>query len=218
MATDAGQGDPTAALISVASERRHNEVLPGLVRAVLDQAAADWSSVRVIAVSIGPGSFTGLRVGLSYAKGAALGLGIPIVPVETLEALAYEYLLLNSVAAGRHLMEGVLPLVPARRGESFGQEFRLTGEGVEPVSVPGLMDASQVLNSTSSGRVAFGEGFEHLGIGGDERPVAASARAVGRLAQRRLVNVGMPSLDAAGIEMLEPHYLKEFTVLKAPFA
>ncbi len=59
-----------------------------VIRAVLDSASFEQQELNGIAVSIGPGSFTGLRIGLSAAKGLALGLGIPLVAVPTLQVLA----------------------------------------------------------------------------------------------------------------------------------
>lgn len=82
------------------------ELMPYIVRA-FEQQKLPPSALRAVAVSLGPGSFTGLRVGLSVAKGLALALGIPLLGVPTLDAAAY--------AHSRELLL-VCAVLPAGRG------------------------------------------------------------------------------------------------------
>jgi tRNA threonylcarbamoyladenosine biosynthesis protein TsaB len=91
------------------------------VDALLRQAGARTGDIRGLAVGTGPGSFTGLRVGLATARGLALALGIPVAGVSTLDALA----------AGA---PGALPVIDARRGEIFvlqGEPRVLAPEGLD---------------------------------------------------------------------------------------
>ena len=76
------------------------------VDALLRQAGAHTRELEGLAVGIGPGSFTGVRIGLATARGLALALGVPVAGVSTLDALA----------AGA---PGAVPVVDARRGEVF---------------------------------------------------------------------------------------------------
>lgn len=69
--------------------RRHAEALPRLVREALIAAGTTPADLRLIAVGVGPGPFTGLRVGISFARATAHALGIPAVGVMTLDAMAY---------------------------------------------------------------------------------------------------------------------------------
>ncbi len=92
-------------------------VLP-MVDEALQTAGCAIGDIELIAVSVGPGSFTGLRVGLSIAKGFAISMGCPVVGVSTLEALAF-------VAGPR---EGAIcPILDARKGEVYGAAFRHAG-------------------------------------------------------------------------------------------
>lgn len=64
--------------------------LPQLSKKIINNASLSFENLDAICISAGPGSFTGLRVGMSYAKGIAMALDIPIVPVSTFDSLAYK--------------------------------------------------------------------------------------------------------------------------------
>ncbi len=64
--------------------------LPQLSKKIIKNASMSFEDLDAICISSGPGSFTGLRVGMSYAKGIAMALNIPIVPVSTFDSLAYK--------------------------------------------------------------------------------------------------------------------------------
>lgn len=83
-------------------------------------SVAGWRrlGLEAIAVAIGPGSFTGLRIGLATAKGMALALGCPIVGVSSLEALAHNCSLFDGT---------VVPLIDARRGEIYAGALEFLG-------------------------------------------------------------------------------------------
>ena len=71
------------------SERKHVEKIPIFYKKLQDEVGFKDSEISAIAVSIGPGSFTGLRIGLSFAKGLALAQSLPIVPIPTMISLAF---------------------------------------------------------------------------------------------------------------------------------
>ena len=104
----------------------HSEKLLTLVRDVLDRAAITPAQLDAIAVSIGPGSFTGLRIGLSTAKGLSFALGKPLVPVPTFEAIA--------VAAHQKsgTSQAVAVLIDAKKDEWYGGRFRLVNGMIQP--------------------------------------------------------------------------------------
>jgi tRNA threonylcarbamoyl adenosine modification protein YeaZ len=85
------KGDEVLAEANWRCEQNHTvELLPHLAR-LLDEAKADISSISGVVVARGPGSFNGLRVGISTAKGLAFSLGVPIIGISSLEVLAYEH-------------------------------------------------------------------------------------------------------------------------------
>ncbi len=115
----------------------HCSGLPVAVDECLEAAGVGVRNLAGIAIGLGPGSFTGLRVGLSYAKGLARALGIPITGVSSLDAIA--------MAARIEPREGlVCPVIDARRGEVYAALYRFAGDALEKkveefaVSVAGL--------------------------------------------------------------------------------
>ena len=91
----------------------HAEQMPGLAAAVLKQAGADMTQLSAVAVNRGPGSYTGLRIGASFAKGLCYGLGIPLIAVDSLKVLAME-----AAAAGIQAKKYIC-MIDARRDEVF---------------------------------------------------------------------------------------------------
>lgn len=97
----------------------HAEKLHVFIEAVLAQTGIGYAELSAIAVSRGPGSYTGLRIGVSAAKGLCFALGIPLIAVDTLQVLASQ----AGVADGI-----VIPMLDARRMEVYSAVFSETGE------------------------------------------------------------------------------------------
>lgn len=146
-------------------ERGHQERLAPLVAEVMDAAGIGFEQIERIAVTTGPGSFTGLRVGLAFAKGLALALERPAVGVGTLHALA--------ASAGEAGL--VAAVVDARREQVYLQPFR---DGAA------LAEAEALTASDAAARLAgHGEGWRLVGSGGPLlAPLLASSEVDGRLA------------------------------------
>jgi tRNA threonylcarbamoyladenosine biosynthesis protein TsaB len=96
----------------------HATRLLPLTAAVLRRAGIGWEGVDRIAVGVGPGTFTGLRIGIASARALARARGIPLVGVSTLQSLA----LAGPVPAG---LDAVFAVIDARRGEVFAASWRL---------------------------------------------------------------------------------------------
>lgn len=92
----------------------HSQTIMPLVDAVCKETEAELNTIDYIACTCGPGSFTGLRIGAATAKGLALGLGKKIVPVPTLDALAYNIFGTENI---------VCPIMDARRSQVYSAFF-----------------------------------------------------------------------------------------------
>jgi tRNA threonylcarbamoyl adenosine modification protein YeaZ len=158
------------------------ELLPRLLE-LLDQRAASLHDVTAVAVAIGPGSFTGLRVGLALAKGLAVGLDCPIVGVGSLEA----WLLAVPDADAALARAGAAEAYIQVRGEP------------QPRIVPFIALPPEALGRRL---VASRDLATSLGLTRSEPPDTA-AGAVGRLAAQRLA-AGEPD----DLARLEPVYLR----------
>jgi len=117
-------------------ERRHSEVLALGIEGVLEEFGLRALGLDRVVVDVGPGLFTGLRVGVASAIGLGEGLGRPIVSVSSLELLAHG-------AGHAGVRATVVGVVDARRGEVFVQTFRVSDEGVV------AMDAARVSTARS---------------------------------------------------------------------
>ncbi len=112
----------------------HAEHLMGIVDRALDRAGVTLSDVDRLAVTVGPGSFTGIRVGVAAARGFALSLGIPAVGISTLEVMA---------AAQRAKTPGraVLAAMDAKRDEIYLQSFAADGTALDEARAVSTADA-----------------------------------------------------------------------------
>jgi tRNA threonylcarbamoyladenosine biosynthesis protein TsaB len=187
----------------------HSVRLPSALKELLDASGLKLSDVDGYAVGLGPGSFTGLRIGLATWKGLAYANHRPIAGASSLEAMALE--------AASGAPPGVLlaPLLDARKGELYAGFYRATsGEGVEGVVPEAALSAAALLERLAAlgPAVGLGEGYEAYRDALAARlpalacaPASPSALAVARLAAPRLRGA---TFDAQALYRLEPHYVR----------
>jgi tRNA threonylcarbamoyladenosine biosynthesis protein TsaB len=189
--------------------RVHAESLMGQIAGVLGEKGV--RALGGVAVSIGPGSFTGLRIGVSVAKGIAYARGIPIAGVGTLGALARHAALTDGLEPGTR----VLAALDARRDEVYCQLFDVTESGT--VACWDVRDMTLgALEAELSGGVirVAGDGaakvLAHPGAPSTLGPVSpaanrCSAASVAILGERQFM-----AGEADDASALEPRYIKEF--------
>jgi tRNA threonylcarbamoyladenosine biosynthesis protein TsaB len=160
----------------------HATRLLPLVARVMERAGIGWDRVDRIAVGVGPGTFTGLRIGIATARALARGRGIPLVGVSTLQSLAMARPHPDAVPAG---LDAVLAVLDARRGEVFAAAWRMDEVGeFESALLPQRVVAPEALAelvtplgpttlAIGDGAIAFREALERSGsfIPEDDSPL-----------------------------------------------
>lgn len=165
-------GERLLASLCEPMERGHQERLALLVQEAMARAGLGFDGLDRIAVVVGPGSFTGVRVGLAFAKGLSLALGIPCIGIGSLEA----------IAAGASGL--VAAVIDAPRGQRYLQLFR-DGAALGP---PETISAND-----EAARLAGGEAVTRLGPASEAGPPYPDIAAVARLAAAKPDQIGRPA-------------------------
>lgn len=191
---------------SLVESRIHSEKLLTLLREVCDEAGASLEDIDAFAVSVGPGSFTGLRIGLSSAKGLCYALQKPIIAVSTFQGVA------ETIIRERNV-KNVLVCIDAKQGDFYIGSYE-AADGTARVNheveirklsamgdlmAPGLVIATDRVQELE--QLAAGAGFcteAHKYYRGD---------SVARIGLRKLI-----AHDVSDLASLEPRYLKDFIV------
>ncbi len=194
----------------VEEPQAHAGKLGFLIEKVLNESDTPPQSLQAIAVASGPGSYTGLRIGVSTAKGLCYALDIPLIAVNTLQLMAYQ--------ASQNISKEVLlcPMIDARRMEVYSLLVDSTLTILEPIKAE-IIDEQSYSQLLSNHRIAFfGNGAgkckgviaspNALFIEG----VAPSAISLGEMASRKF-----EKMEVEDLIHFEPFYLKEFQVKKS---
>ena len=198
------EGNRVVGTSSLDIELTHSERLMAMVDRLLVDCGWTVSRLEGLAVSIGPGSFTGLRIGVATAKGLGLALGLPVAAVPTLDALAAN---LPFAAAP------VCPLIDARKGEVYLALFEWADDGMERRSDYLALAPRAAADLLAPPVIVLGDGvaacrpfFAERGPGIRIAPSPAttpSAAVVGRLGHAMLESGEIADADA-----LAPMYLR----------
>ncbi|MBR3562703.1 MAG: tRNA (adenosine(37)-N6)-threonylcarbamoyltransferase complex dimerization subunit type 1 TsaB [Bacteroidales bacterium] len=188
--------------------RAHASLTAVFVKEMLDEAGWTVRDLDAVCVSKGPGSYTGLRVGVSTAKGLCFGGGVPLISVDTLEILTHQ-----AIEAG--LPEGckaILPMVDARRMEVYTAPYSPTGERLGDIA-PVVLDSNSFADLFASGPVVvIGDAAEKfanlLGQGVSTQQFVqccpeATAMLVPAMAK-------FAKKEFEDVAYFEPFYLKQF--------
>jgi tRNA threonylcarbamoyladenosine biosynthesis protein TsaB len=173
--------DTVLAWRCAAMERGQSEALMPMIVETLADADVGWGDLGLLAVTVGPGTFTGIRIGLAAARGIALAGGLPIAGVGTLEALAW------GVPDGERRGRTLLVSVDSKRVDLFCQAF---GPDLAALGAPFAAPAPRALDGLP-GPVLLAGGAAHLVAKAHPQAILADAatlpdaRAVARLATAR---------------------------------
>lgn len=192
----------------------HSQLLTVFIEELFRESSFNPAKLDAVAVSKGPGSYTGLRIGVSVAKGLCYSLGIPLIAVGTLDALGkYAALHKESYVADSVDLAAALfcPMIDARRMEVYTALFNANGDNVEPVSAK-IIDENSFSGYLNQHTVLFfGNGAEKC------KPAVTHSNALFsgplKASARFMINLAEEKYNKKEIEdvaYFEPFYLKNF--------
>jgi tRNA threonylcarbamoyladenosine biosynthesis protein TsaB len=200
------EGETFALLEDYNSNYSHAERLHVFIEKILNDNNVDKSDLDAIAVSKGPGSYTGLRIGVSAAKGLCFALDLPLISVPTLESLAHQVTVDKGI---------IIPLLDARRMEVYASVYNSNYSVIRPTEAE-ILTRESYSNYFKTGSVFFiGNGVEkaktiiiHKNAHFIDGKLP-SANDMSKLAYDKY-----KKNDIEDVAYFEPYYLKDFLALK----
>ena len=204
----------TLALRETEGQNAHSEKITNFIREAMETAKIDYRQLDAVAVSKGPGSYTGLRIGVSTAKGICYAADLPLMAIDTLEAMAYGMKeKLSSQIAENDLL---IPMIDARRMEVYAAIFDAKLNKIEDTAALVIDENSFEELQKDHHLWLFGDGapklkkvFENqtnISIIEGFKPSAAFMRPLAEKALREQ--------DFVDVAYFEPFYLKDFVAGK----
>lgn len=188
-----------------AANYSHSEQLHIFIKEVLEEASLSFSDLDAVAISKGPGSYTGLRIGVSSAKGLCFSLEIPLISVPTLQSMAYQV----DVKPG----ELVIPVLDARRMEVYSCVYDASYKEVRETRAEIIEEASFAEYVSDSKVYVIGSGAEkirgvlkHPNFIFNESVVPSSKDMIPIAFEK------FKSNEFEDVAYFEPYYLKDFVL------
>ncbi|WP_343487529.1 tRNA (adenosine(37)-N6)-threonylcarbamoyltransferase complex dimerization subunit type 1 TsaB [Allomuricauda sp. d1] len=186
----------------------HSEQLHVFIENVLKEADLAFSDMDAIAVSKGPGSYTGLRIGVSAAKGLCFALDVPLISIPTLESMAHQVVL--------EVSEVIIPVLDARRMEVYSCVFDENHQEIRETKAE-IIDSGSFKEFSSYSKVFLaGNGAEKCQevLPDDsnfvfDTSIYPSAKEMAPLAQKKF-----EAGQFENVAYFEPYYLKDFVLQK----
>jgi len=170
----------------------HSEKLHVFIKEVMATAKLDFADLNAVCVGRGPGSYTGLRIGVSAAKGLCFSLNIPLISIDSLTVLASQLF---------HQVGGfIVPLMDARRMEVYQAVFSETGEMIGEIE-------AKILDENS-----YATELSNLFTGGDNTQMV---RNIGRLARNEdgLTNQAVSRINRALDQLVIPELVNHYKII-----
>ncbi|MFD1293225.1 tRNA (adenosine(37)-N6)-threonylcarbamoyltransferase complex dimerization subunit type 1 TsaB [Lutibacter holmesii] len=185
----------------------HAEKLHVFIEEVLKEAKVEFSDLKAVAVSKGPGSYTGLRIGVSAAKGLCFALNIPLIAINTLESLAQSI----SISEGY-----IIPLLDARRMEVYSSIFNESTTLIRGIEAEIISESSfqEVLHKNKC--YFLGDGAEKCkGVITHEHAIFLEGKFPSSNEMSALSFIKYKKNDIEDVAYFEPFYLKDFVAIKS---
>ncbi len=134
---------------SLTTTKTHSKRLLSSIEFILHEATLDWPEIDAIAVSLGPGSFTGLRIGLATAKGIAMATGKKLIGISSLDALAFQL---------QHSAKLICPAIDARKKQVYAAIYRHSGPNLQRLTPPMAIEPLELAAQIQESVIFIGDG------------------------------------------------------------
>ena len=181
----------------------HGEKLTLFIQEILEKEGITPKSLKAISVASGPGSYTGLRIGVSTAKGLCFALDIPLIAIDSLKCL-------YALSKEKYPNQVIIPMIDARRMEVFSSVFSGEGEILKEISADILEERTYTEYEPF---VAIGDGVEKLvSLWKDRNIVVDTSVIASATGQIELAYKKFVANEFEDVAYFEPFYLKDFVV------
>ena len=196
----------TIALREIAEEGySHAEKLHVFIEEIISESTIAFQDLNAIAVSQGPGSYTGLRIGVSSAKGLCFALNIPLIAIDTLQSLAAQI----TISEGT-----IIPMIDARRMEVFSAIYDRTLNTIKPVSAEiiteeSYQDNEEQIHFIGDGASKCKELLHKTNFIFHDEIIYPSSQQMSLLSFEKY-----KKSDTVDVAYFEPLYVKDFMIMK----
>lgn len=197
--------------LEIDEPQAHAAKLAGLITKVFESTHTEIKKLNAVAISSGPGSYTGLRIGTSTAKGICFALGLPLIAVNTLDILAFQFYQKNKP-------DGALlcPLIDAKRMEVFYQITNENFEILQPVQTKVIDNKSFTELLSHNKLFFFGDGAEKCKHTIDHKNAHfVDGISVNALTLGVIAFLKFQKKEIENLVTFTPFYLKDFVAKKA---
>ncbi len=200
------------ALREINQRNIHAEVITLYIAEVFKEAGLAYALLDAVAVSCGPGSYTGLRIGVSTAKGLCFSLDKPLISVETLAAMAHGLISRKEINIEPNTL--LCPMIDARRMEVYTAIFDAHGKQIKPTSAEVINENSFDDLLSTQQMIFFGDGAEKCKATLGHNPNALFINMVDFVnSARDLLSPALQNFNNnnfVDVAYFEPYYLKDF--------
>ncbi len=198
------------AVKQVNERNKHAEVITLFTEELIIGGGFTYQDLDAVAVSCGPGSYTGLRIGISTAKGLCFALDKPLIAIETLEAMAYG--VINDPAISPNIDTLLCPMIDARRMEVYCAVFNSNGDKIRPTAAE-IIDEDSFADILKDNKILFfGDGADKceavLGSNPNALFINNFENSATYLTQKAAEKFNNKNFE--DVAYFEPYYLKDF--------
>ncbi len=205
-------GLKTLALRECQGQNAHSEKITIFIKEVMEEVGVTYRQLDAVAVSQGPGSYTGLRIGVSTAKGVCYAAGLPLMAIDTLHAMAYG--MRERLGDGLQPGDLLVPMIDARRMEVYCSVFDANLHRIKDTEALVFDETSNLLPLTSqlSPVWLFGDGAPKLQklFQGDGNVRIVDGFAPSAASMAALADQALKAGEFVDVAYFEPFYLKDF--------